>query len=131
MGYEYDAAEAARYAEFHPDARYVLAEDYDRLAAENAELRKSVAEMQQACEEFSDELAGMHKLELEAKCHGDLEESHKILVDVVAERDATLDRLREVVPPCLWLEVSQLAFGHLCTVQDILYPAPETTDEDK
>jgi len=37
---EYDAAEAARYSELHPDARYVLAEDYDALTAERDELQR-------------------------------------------------------------------------------------------
>ena len=37
MGNEYDAAEAARYAEHHPDARFVLAEDYDELTTRRME----------------------------------------------------------------------------------------------
>jgi hypothetical protein len=81
---------------------YII-DERDRLAAENAELRKAVAETEQACSELSDELSHMHQLELEAKCHGDLEESHKIMVGMVAERDAelaaanaTLDALREL-----------------------------------
>lgn len=68
----------------------VLIAERDRLAAENAEFRKTVTETEQACNELSDELSQMYQLELEAKCHGDLEESHKIMVDVVAERDAEL-----------------------------------------
>jgi hypothetical protein len=38
MGNEYDAAEAARYSEHHPDARFVLAEDYDATNEENIRL---------------------------------------------------------------------------------------------
>lgn len=81
-----------------------LTADRDRLAAENAELRKTVIEMQQACDEFSDELSQMYQLQLEAKCHGDLEQSHRIMVQVVEEltaaeaaANATLDALRDAI----------------------------------
>jgi hypothetical protein len=133
-----DTAEWAK----REDVEVVLAER-DRLAAENAELKKTVAETEQACIELSDELSHMHQLELEAKCHGDLEESHKIMVGMVAERDAelaelmvssnrvaqnlmnelaaanaTLDALREVVPE--GTDRDRLIFA--AYIADILYP---------
>ncbi len=120
----------------------VITAERDRLAAENAELRKTVAETEQACSELSDDLSQMHQLKLEAKCHGDLEESHKIMVDVVAERDAelaaanaTLDALREAVPVNACDVVSYDAsdyFHYLFDAIWILYPQPpETTDEPR
>lgn len=42
MGKEYDAIEAARYIELHPDVRFVLASDYDALRAEIADLHESI-----------------------------------------------------------------------------------------
>ncbi len=101
----------------------------DRLAAENAELRKTVAETEQACSELSDDLSQMYQLELEAKCHGDLEESHKIMVDVVVERDAelaaanaTLDALRALCGP------NKTISNSTCMkMVDLLYPQPMKT----
>lgn len=110
----------------------------DRLAAENAELRKAVAETEQACSELSDELSQMHQLELEAKCHGDLEESHKIMVDVVAERDAelatanaTLDALREAVPEDVTGWTTEEVVAAFFKAQHRIYPQPAERAKEK
>lgn len=100
-----------------PECKDLLAER-DRLAAENAEL-------QRACNALSDELSTLHQLELEAKCHDDLEKSHAIMVQVVAERDATLDRLRELVGPG-----RTISNATCMKMVDILYP-PEIPNEDR
>lgn len=42
MGNEYDAAETARYIELHPDARFVLAEDYKELRGKLDDVRQGI-----------------------------------------------------------------------------------------
>lgn len=130
----------------HPveSGQWVLADDAkaerERLAAENAELRKEIADLEHACDEMGKELSVQYQLELEAKCHDDLEESHKIMVEVVAERDAdlaaanaTLDALREAVRDYddNWQDWE---FGDLMrlgrNVHAILYPQPAALAEE-
>jgi len=120
IGAYYDSPEEKQIARLEKKLNALTAER-DRLAAENAELL-------QACDDFSKELSVQYQLELESKCHGDLEKSHAIMVQVVAERDATLDRLRGVVPKVLPPHMSWK--DSLDGARSILYP-PETTDDDR
>jgi len=133
----------------------------DRLAAENAELRKWKADLEakiaaaskigmefgemefdawfpgsrpKTRKELTAELAAANTtLEEERAAYAVLLESHEIILDALTESDATLDALREAVPVVFGLEYGEagMAFGKLCQIQDILYPQPAALAKEK
>ena len=100
----YDPYDVMAARKIDADARYVLATDYAKLEAENAELR----DMEQCSHEL-----------FEAACNdlGDAQEQ-------LAAANATLDRLREVVNK--WMEFDGFtAYDVMDAIRTILYPTPE------
>lgn len=112
-----DAAEAARYSELHPDARYVLAEDYDRLAAENAELRTKLNE---SAEETRRAFNGAMKIGFEIK---DIQ-------CALSAANATLDALREVVREKRYWDDRVHDSDCMHQVHNILYPTTKENEHD-
>jgi len=86
--------------------------------AHNAEIRTITAERDRLAAEISATNAA----------YATLLESHELILDALTESDATLDRLREVVPKVLPPHMSWK--DSLDGARAILYP-PETTDDDR
>lgn len=100
-----------------------LVAERDRLAAENAELKalcidNTISVLQD-------------RLSAESAAYASLLESHEIILDALTESDATLDRLREVVPEGNWIyacsEIRLLRV--VVAVRKLLYPK-ETDNGD-
>lgn len=131
----------------HNDDVDALTAERDRLAAENAELRKErdaetvyldlsnkqlVIDYEQALKDLT---AANAALDEERAAYSVLLESHEIILDALTESDATLDALREAVPidagcdvedDC-WFQFYQRSHE---AVYAILYPQPAAMAEE-
>lgn len=103
-----------------------LRAERDRLAAENAELRKWKADLEANVAAASKIGLDFGEMEFDAWFPGSRPKTRKELTAELAAANATLNKLRE-------------EFKHDCgclatccaNARAIIYPTPETTDEDK
>ena len=128
----------------------------DRLAAENAELRKRLdwaKQIVKAQEATSNGTACAKEraagnggcgacawccsaanatLDEERAAYAVLLESHEIILDALTESDAALDALREAVQSDEWIYAKHTdTDGQMERIEDILYPQPKETTDDE
>jgi len=109
---------------------YVLATDYEKLEAENATATHQIESLANQCQFQAERLVALdaENAELRKQCaafHAEANDHYRASLAA----NATLDRLREVVPYTFTTENSHIWRKSLYKVKSILYPTPETPND--